>query len=1194
VNTLGMKFVPVPITGGPTGGKRVLFSIWETRVRDYAAFRQALGQDWKPNSEVDQGPEHAVAHLRWEEAAGFCEWLTEHERKAGRIGVGEAYRLPSDHEWSCAVGIGDREDPARTPKEKDDGIADVFPWGGGWPPPNTAGNYWSEELRPLLAAGKMSWIKGELTGRRDGFATVAPVGSYAPSAHGLYDLGGNVTEWCEEWADTVKDKRVHRGRSWGVFTKSDMLASSRGGLNPTYLQVETGFRCVLAAISAPPKTALGGTSALPGETTATKDAPFVNTLGMKFVPVPITGGPTGGKRVLFSIWETRVQDFKTFAREAKLPFGTERSAEGPGPTHPVVTVTWDEAQAFCAWLTESERKAGKLGAGERYRLPSDHEWSCAVGIGEREDAALSPKEKSSKLLDVHPWGTAWPPPEQAGNFASEELRPLLAEGKHGYIKSVLPGYRDGHAELSPVGSYPANALGLHDLAGNVEEWCEDWLDSARDQKVDRGAGSWSSFDRGELRSARRGAMKSHGKVSNTGFRVVLAPIQSASGSAPGPPATVPSKPGRLEGTGTMANGKTLDLIKFDAYGDFVDVAGSSDFLVALRANGETVSSDGKADFTGIRKIARSFQGCHCFITDTGELRFHPSREMPLPSSLKGRKVVDAACGDQHAVALLEGGQAMVLGPRYEGAVNDMSKRDGLGTPRWPQPEAAALQNVKGVAVTYTHAATLHDDGTVSVWGWEGPVKWQPEAKMKPIRQISSHHDSLHLLDEAGQVWSFPLPRSAHPEQPVGFNGTVKPLGTAAVRLRDHLWLGADGAWHGVAADLPVQKLLERTDLQPETNFALLSSTANAIPYGYVLWIEPVVPAGAAVSPAPSLPVSPSSPTLPAFTDREAAEWVLGLGNDSCNVKVLKAGKLIEVRKLADLPAEPWVIQELRVNLSANNQPELWGKVTDAQVLRLAGLKALKIVEIRGNVAGASLKVMAHHPGLESLLFEGLNLKAEDLDHLRTSSLRTLWLPMLQVADPESLAVLATMPNLRQLTINESFGPAIAAALPKLPKVETLRANMSANTTDDVLPLLVERLPQLTVLQLLGAKKLKGTTLGSLLALKSLTNLGLTDAAVNDAALAQIAGMPQLLTLDLGQTRITDACLPTLKSLPKLESLSIYQTELTDAALLELASIRTLKKLDVTTTNPDTKRTSGFTAGGIAAFQKLRPDVQLVK
>jgi hypothetical protein len=675
--------------------------------------------------------------------------------------------------------------------------------------------------------------------------------------------------------------------------------------------------------------------------------------------------------------------------------------------------------------------------------------------------------------------------------------------------------------------------------------------------------------------------------------VWIEPVET--GGAAAAPATVPSKPGRLEGTGTMANGRTLELVKFDAYGDFVDVAGGADLILALRANGETVSSDGQADFQGIRRIARSFQGYHCFIDMAGSLRFHPSREMTLPSSLKGRVVVDAACGSHHGVALLEGGQAMVFGKRYEEAMEDANQAQGLGTPRWPQPEAAALQRVKGVAVTYTHAATLHEDGTVSVWGWEGPVKWQPEAKMKPVRQISSHHDSLHLLDEAGQVWSFPMPRSAHPEQPVGFNGTVKPLGTAAVRLRDHLWLGTDGAWHGVTADHPVQELLERTDLQPETTFALLSSTANAIPYGYVLWIEPVVPGGA-VSTSTSPPVSPSSAATPLpFTDREAAEWVLGLGYDACNVKVLKGGRVIEVRKLADLPAEPWVIQELRVNLSPKEQPELWGKVTDAQVMRLAGLKSLKLVEIRGNVTGASLKVMAHHPGLERLDFEGLNLRADDLRHLRASPLQTLEIPLLQVTDPESLAVLTTMPNLLTLQFDGSLDPALAAALPNLPKLEILRANTSANTTDEVLPLLAERLPQLSVLQHWGAKNLKGSTLGSLMALKGLTTLGLTDTSVNDEGLAQIAGMPQLLTLDLGQTRITDACLPTLKSFPKLESLQIYQTELTDAALLELAAIPTLKRLGTKASGySDWKPGVTFTEAGIAAFQKLRPDVEVVK
>ena len=301
--------------------------------------------------------------------------------------------------------------------------------------------------------------------------------------------------------------------------------------------------------------------------------------------------------------------------------------------------------------------------------------------------------------------------------------------------------------------------------------------------------------------------------------------------------TVAAEPGRLRASGAMMNGKPPEIAKFAAHEDFVDVAGGADHWMALRANGETVSSDGKADFTGIRKIAHSYAGYHCFIEKAGGLRFHPMREMALPDRLKGEQIVDAACGSHHGVALLERGQAVVFGKRYEEAMEDVNQAQGLGTPCWPQPEAAALQNVKGVAVTQTHAATLHHDGTVSVWGWEGPVKWQPEPEMKPVRQISSFHDSLHLLDEADQVWSFPLPRSAHPEQPVGFDGRVKLLGKDAVRLRDHLWLNANGAWRATDHDRLTVETLESATLKRETNFTLLASSSNAIPFGYVLWIE---------------------------------------------------------------------------------------------------------------------------------------------------------------------------------------------------------------------------------------------------------------------------------------------------------------------------------------------------------------------
>ena len=257
-------------------------------------------------------------------------------------------------------------------------------------------------------------------------------------------------------------------------------------------------------------------------TTATGDAPFVNGLGMKFVPVPIIGGPTGGQRVLFSIWETRVQDYEVFVQETKREWPKPNFAQGP--THPVVNMTWDDAQDFCTWLTGRERSAGRLGANEQYRLPSDHEWSCAVGIGDREDPAQIPGDKSQKLPGVFPWGTAWPPPPGAGNYSGEEVSGYEVLTDKGQV--MLAGYRDGFPETAPVGSFAADRSGLFDLGGNVWEWCEDLFQREQLLRVMRG-GSFAHGDRGNCLSSVRAPTPPRGLSDRRGFRIVLADSSSA-------------------------------------------------------------------------------------------------------------------------------------------------------------------------------------------------------------------------------------------------------------------------------------------------------------------------------------------------------------------------------------------------------------------------------------------------------------------------------------------------------------------------------------------------------------------------------------------------------------------------------------------------------------------------------------------
>ena len=124
--------------------------------------------------------------------------------------------------------------------------------------------------------------------------------------------------------------------------------------------------------------------------------PWTNTLGMVFTSVP-------GIAVSFSIWETRVQDYRKFviaANSAQVrallnatnsaQFATRQPWPDPTliqePTHPAVNVSWDDARAFCRWLTDEEQRAGRLATNQSYRLPTDAEWSVAVGLPEEEGA----------------------------------------------------------------------------------------------------------------------------------------------------------------------------------------------------------------------------------------------------------------------------------------------------------------------------------------------------------------------------------------------------------------------------------------------------------------------------------------------------------------------------------------------------------------------------------------------------------------------------------------------------------------------------------------------------------------------------------------------------------------------------------------------------------------------------------------
>lgn len=173
---------------------------------------------------------------------------------------------------------------------------------------------------------------------------------------------------------------------------------------------------------------------------------------------------------------------------------------------PVVYVSWIDANSYAAWLTQ--KHAGKRG----YRLPSEAEWEYAARAG----------STTSRF-----WGDD---PNQAYQFAN------VADKQYRSISLFDSTHKcdDGYAVSAPIGQYKPNQFGLHDMLGNVWEWCEDWHhDNAYQHhekqnplfskdtgtKVLRG-GSWR-YGPKIVRCAQRAANKPTDRQANIGFRLVM-------------------------------------------------------------------------------------------------------------------------------------------------------------------------------------------------------------------------------------------------------------------------------------------------------------------------------------------------------------------------------------------------------------------------------------------------------------------------------------------------------------------------------------------------------------------------------------------------------------------------------------------------------------------------------------------------
>lgn len=247
-------------------------------------------------------------------------------------------------------------------------------------------------------------------------------------------------------------------------------------------------------------------SSVPIKAQEKKDPPkeFTNGIGMKFVWIPpgtfMMGSPKEEKERDNHETQHKVTLTKAFYMGVYTVTQEEWLAVmGKNPSHckgekklPVETVSWDDCQVFIKKLREKDKKL--------YRLPSEAEWEYCCRAGTKTPFHFGQTISTDQA-------------NYNGNY-------IYGDGKKGQ-------YRE---KTTPVGTFPANAWGLHDMHGNVFQWCQDWYghypqeDVVDPQGAEKGqvrvlrGGSWDYNPR-NCRSASRNGIEPGSRMLVYGLRV---------------------------------------------------------------------------------------------------------------------------------------------------------------------------------------------------------------------------------------------------------------------------------------------------------------------------------------------------------------------------------------------------------------------------------------------------------------------------------------------------------------------------------------------------------------------------------------------------------------------------------------------------------------------------------------------------
>jgi formylglycine-generating enzyme required for sulfatase activity len=545
-NSIGMKLVLIPpgefMMGSPESRgspderpqhrvritKPFYLGVYEVTQEEYERVmgtnpsyfsRGGDGNDRVSGQDTSRFPVESVS---WDDAVEFCRKLSAlpAERSAGR-----EYRLPTEAEWEYACRAG-----------------------------TTTRYHFGNDLSSDQARFRQSWSSNR----------PVPVSSYSANGFGLFDMHGNVREWCADWFDAkyyanspVDDPRgpasgshrVYRGGGWLNYAW-DCRSANRYLLSPDIRPLILGFRLALVPMDAKathapdldPDEPMGPIEPVDPSRPALATAPFsaqqarahqeawaehlgqpreiTNSIGMKLVLIPpgefMMGSPESEEGRLD--WEGpqhRVRITKPFY------FGvyqvTQEEYERVMGTNP---------SAFSRGGHNSDRVSGL----DTSRFPVEWlSWDDAVEFC-RKLSAL-PAERSAGREYRLPTEAEWEYACRAGTTTGYHFGNDLSSDQAKFDQSLA-------GRPVPVGSYSANGFGLYDMHGNVWECCVDWFDAkyyanspvddpqgpaSGSRRVLRGGG-WGSYPR-DCRSAYRNGRRPDSGNDNCGFRLAWSSVE---------------------------------------------------------------------------------------------------------------------------------------------------------------------------------------------------------------------------------------------------------------------------------------------------------------------------------------------------------------------------------------------------------------------------------------------------------------------------------------------------------------------------------------------------------------------------------------------------------------------------------------------------------------------------------------------